>query len=361
VTTEKTLAKRAPETALEMWTRQLDAEKTQANLARALAGTGFTPASFAFTARMLAARTPKLLDADRQKLWLGVYAAAECGLSLQPSMQHMHLIPFGQDVATVTGYQGYVFLTERSGLGVMGKPVLVFDRDVKERRFHYREGTGGFCWLDPVPKNPAEPRGLLRYVFCTYSGKGGEKWAVLERDELLARRELSAGWKAYKSGRRKSSPWEITVDKQGNEVPPSGDAKDGGQWLAMSMKTACRDLAKWLPKAPDHWGHRMAKAQDVDAAGEMGEELAGILDVSVIEETEKTGNDKLREKLKMPAPGAHLGEDGRILAGELAGEHGAVDRRKKVSRDTITAEVVVQEMSEAEKKAAIEAEWKSQE
>jgi recombinational DNA repair protein RecT len=316
-TEQKTLAKRAPESPLMQWKEQLEAEKTQANLARALAGTGFTPASFAFTGYMLAARNERLLTVNRQKLWQGIYAAAECGLSLQPSMQHMHLVPFASDVSTIIGYQGFVFLTERSGLGVMGKPVLVFDRDVKERRFHYREGTGGFCWLDPVPKDPKEPRGELRYVFCTYDGKGGSKWAVLERDELLARREMSAGWRAFAAGKRKSSPWSITTDKQGNEVPPSGG--EGGQWLAMCAKTACRDLAKWLPKAPDHWGHRMAKAQDVDAASEVGEDLAGVLDVTVIEETTKTANDRLKEKLGPPG-----------------------------------------EMTEAEKRAAIEAEFKQE-
>jgi hypothetical protein len=225
---KKALAKKAPDTPLDVWTRQLESDNFQANLAKALAGTGFTPQSFAFNARMLTVRNSRLLKADRNKLFLGVYAAAECGLSLQPSMQHMHLVPYGNDISTITGYQGYVFLTERSGLGVMGRPVLVFDRDVRERRFHYREGTGGFCWLDPVPKDPKSPRGELRYVFCTYNGKGGEKWAVLERDDLLARREMSAGWRAFQAGKKKSSPWSITVDKEGNEVPPSGG--EGGQW-----------------------------------------------------------------------------------------------------------------------------------
>lgn len=297
MTTETKLA-RAPETPLDGWTRQLDSDKVQANLSKALAGTTFTPASFAFNARMLAIRAPKLLEADRQQLFMGVYAAAECGLSLQPSMQHMHLVPFGANVSPITGYQGYVFLTERSGLGVMHKPVLVFDRDVRERRFHYREGTGGHCWLDPVPRDPSAPRGILRYVFCTYEGKGGAKWAVLERDELLARREMSAGYKAHKSGKRKSSPWTITTDKEGNEVYPTGDPGQGGNWLGMCAKTACRDLAKWLPKAPDHWGHRLAKAQDVDTSSESEEGLAGVLDTTVEEEASKSANEKLREKLE---------------------------------------------------------------
>lgn len=309
-TDQKMLAKRAPESPLQLWKSQLEDEKTRSNLARALAGTGFTPDSFAFTGYMLAARNPRLLEADRTKLWQGVYAAAECGLSLQPAMQQMHLVPFKADITPIVGYQGFVFLTERSGLGVMSRPVLVFDRDVKERRFHYREGTGGFCWLEPVPRNPEEPRGLLRYAFCTYEGKGGNKWAVLEREELLARREMSAGWKAYKSGKRKSSPWEITTDKQGNEVPPSGG--EGGQWLAMAMKTACRDLAKWLPKAPDHWGHRMAKAQDVDAASETGDDLGGVLDVTVEEEAATTANDRLREKLG--ASPAEMSEADKLAA-----------------------------------------------
>jgi recombinational DNA repair protein RecT len=294
-TGNQSIARRAPN-PLEMWKQELSAEKTTANLAKALAGTGFTPERFAYSAYMVASRNDRLLSADRRQLWLGVYAAAECGLSLQPFMQHMHLVPYGNEVTPITGYQGYVYLTERTGLGVMHRPVLVFQRDVDEGRFHYREGTGGYCWLDPVVKDPRKPKGILRYAFCTYSGTAGDKWACLEREDLLERRELSAGWKAFKSGKRKSSPWDISVDKEGSEVAPKDSGK-GGNWLAMSMKTAARDMAKWAPKSTDHWGHRLAKAEAVEAAEDHGEGLSEVLDTTFQMEQAKTANERLKDRL----------------------------------------------------------------
>lgn len=285
---DTSIARRAP-SPLEAWKQELHAEKTTANLAKALAGTGLTPERFAFTAYMVASRNDKLLAADRKLLWLGVYAAAECGLSLQPHMQQMHLVPYGREVTPIVGYQGHAYLVSKAGQGLMGPPVLVFQRDIDEGRFHYREGTREVCELDPVVKNPKAPKGSLRYAFCVFTSAAGVvKFKCMEREEFLERRERSAGWKAFKSGKRKTSPWNIDVKPDGTET---------GDWLAMCAKTVIRDFAKVLPKSTDHWGERAAKVDQVEAAVDGEGSLSEVLDTTVQLEAEKTANQRLRGRL----------------------------------------------------------------
>lgn len=287
-TTNQAMAKRAPN-PLEQWKAELNAEKTIQNLGKALAGTNYTPERFAFNAYMCASRNDRLLTADRKLLWLGVYAAAECGLSLQPHMQQMHLVPYGREITPIVGYQGLAYLVSKAGQGLMSPPVLVFQRDIDEGRFHYREGTRETCELDPVVKNPKAPKGILRYVFATFtSASGVVKFKCMERDAFLERRERSAGWQAFTSGKRKKSPWNIEVRPDGSET---------GDWLAMCAKTVIRDFAKSLPKSTDHWGERAGKVEQVEAAVDGEGDLGEVLDTTFTLEQEKTANDRLKDRL----------------------------------------------------------------
>lgn len=293
-TEQKMLAKRAP-TPIEGWKAEVFHEKTLANFSKALMGTGYAPERFAHTAYMLVARNEKLL-VNKQQLWLGVYAAAECGLSLQPHMQQMFLVPFGREVTPIIGAQGFVYLVGKAGLGLLSPPVLVFQRDVEEHRFRYRQGTKALCELDPVVKDPKRPKGELRYAFAVYEAANGRKtFKCMDRDELLSIRDRSKGWQAYKSGRVSKSTWEATHTADGSE---------GGDFLPMCAKTVIRHFAKVLPKSTDHWGERAAKAEAVEAAldGEQASVLGEVLDVTVEEEASKTANDRLREKLGTPPP-----------------------------------------------------------
>lgn len=296
MTTEnKDLAKRAPATPIEGWKAEVLHEKTLSNFSKALMGTGYAPERFAHTAYMLVARNPKLL-VNKTQLWLGVYAAAECGLSLQPHMQQMFIVPFGKEVTPIIGAQGFVYLVGKAGLGLLSPPVLVFQRDVEEHRFKYRQGTRAVCELDPVVKDPSRPKGELRYAFAVYEATNGRKtFKCMDRDEILAIRDRSRGWQAYKNGKTSQSTWQATYAKDGSE---------GGTFLPMAAKTVIRHFGKALPKSTDHWGERAAKAEAVEAAldGEPTEALSEVLDVTVEEEVQKNANDKLRDRLKAQAP-----------------------------------------------------------
>lgn len=311
MTTEKTsalkdLAKKAPISPLEQWKAAVFKEENLALMSRALNGTAYSAERFAHTAYMVVARNstiqanlgdpePKRLALYKQKLWLGVYAAAECGLSLQAHMQQMHLVPYAQEIQPIIGYKGFTFLISKAGGGLMGPPVLVWQRDVDEGRFRYREGTRERCELDPVVKNPELPRGQLRYVFATYTTPGGvTKFKCMEREAFLERRERSQSWKFFKQGKRKSSPWNIEIIPAG--LPNAGS--EGGDWPAMCAKTVIRDFAKVLPQSTDHWGQRAATAEAVDNVAEYGEgELSEVLETTITMGIEETANQKLNRAL----------------------------------------------------------------
>lgn len=290
------LAKKPPPSPLAQWHAEVLQEKTLANLGKALQGTGTSAERFAFTCYMTVARAPNLLVPPRQQLWMGVYGAAECGLSLQPHMQHMHLVPFNvskpakAQVQPIVGYQGLTYLVGKAGQGLMDVPVVVYQRDIDEGRFRYRQGTNRTCRLDPTAKNAAAPRGIVRYAFCTFTSAAGvTTFHCIDRDELLAAQATSAGWRAFRKGDRKESPWEPVIMPDGSE---------GGPFIAMCQKTVARRFAKYLPKSTDHWGERAAKAEAVDDVTERGEgSLAEILDTAVQERVEETGNDALRREL----------------------------------------------------------------
>jgi recombinational DNA repair protein RecT len=314
----QTLAKTAPTSPLEKWKNDLYKEGNLSNFGKVLAGTGLSPERFAWQAYSALQRQPKLLEAPPMQLWMGVFAAAECGLSLQPHLQQYHLVPFGREVTPIIGYQGFTYLTSKAGGGLIEPPVLVFQRDVEEKRFRWREGAKRHVELDPVVRDPTRPRGQLLYVVTTYTNAQGVRtFQVLDREALLEARERSAGWQAFRSGRRKTSPWNITHTADGSE---------SGDWLAMAAKTGVRRIAKILPKSADHWGERAAKAEAVDSAMELGEDnaadLESVLDTSVGIESQKTGTDRLKEQMGLrseeaayteyqppePPPGMALGD-----------------------------------------------------
>lgn len=291
MTTEtKALAKKAPTSPLEKWKDEIFHERTLANLSKALMGTGFAPERFAHTAYMLVARNEKLL-VNKPQLWLGVYAAAECGLSLQPHMQQMHLVPFGSEVTPIIGAQGFVYLISKAGGGILSPPVLVFDRDVEEHRFRYRQGTKATCELDPVVKDHKRPRGQLRYAFAVYeSATGRRTFKCMDREELLEIRERSKGWQSFKKGKARSSTWDVTHTPDGSE---------GGDFLPMCAKTVIRHFRKVIPMSTDHWGERAAKADVVEAALDGEGSLREVLDTTVVIDAATTATDRMKQQMGM--------------------------------------------------------------
>lgn len=306
------LAKRAPESPKESWKSALAHPKTIQQLGQLLKGTGWPPEKYQAQAYMAVVRNEKLLGPPRELLWLGVFGAAEMGLSLHPQMQQMHLVPFNgkqKKIEPIIGYQGFQWLIAQGSAGLLGTPQVVYTRDLELGRFKYRGGTGGYCYLEgPPPMN--RPRGRVEYVFTVYqSASGKEDYCLLTREELLEAREHSSGWQAFKVGQRSDSPWKEYLTQDGSE---------GGSFVAMCAKTVTRRHAKQVPKSATHWGERLAKATAVDEAVEGSGEYATLLDSASVREAEMSAGESLAERMGAGSSPPEFSEEEKaaILANE---------------------------------------------
>lgn len=274
-TEQKALAK-APPSPLASWEASLNERRV--NLAKALPST-YPVDRFIHTAKMAAARNPKLLECDRLSLYNAVYTAAELGLVPNSAgLGHGWIIPYGKEAQWVTGYQGLSYLVSKSGLGTVEQPVLVYQRDLDEGRFVLEQGDRRRCRLVGFPKDPRKPKGEVRFAFVTLLAPGGQRtFHVIDHELILARRDGSKGYQnavRYK----KDHPWISSFD-------------------AMAMKTVIRDACKVWPKSGDDvWGDRLGRAVEYEEAEEAAWREAEPTASGV------TGADVLKERIKQANP-----------------------------------------------------------
>jgi len=147
-----------------------------------------------------------------------IAALMQCAqLGLPPDGRRVHLIPFGQTVNVVIGYQGLLELARNTGLVSTITVEAVKDNDV-------------FEWNTGEIKHQIDfrnPRGdaYAYYAICTFKD-GSKQAAVMTADEIISIRDRSQSYLAsQKYG--KDSPWTTSFDE-------------------MAKKTVFRRLAKWL-------------------------------------------------------------------------------------------------------------------
>jgi recombination protein RecT len=147
-----------------------------------------------------------------------IAALMQCAqLGLPPDGRRVHLIPFGQTVNVVIGYQGLLELARNTGLVSTITVEAVKDNDV-------------FEWDTGEIKHKIDfrnPRGeaYAYYAICTFKD-GSKQAAVMTADEIVSIRDRSQSYLAsQKYG--KDSPWTTSFDE-------------------MAKKTVFRRLAKWL-------------------------------------------------------------------------------------------------------------------
>lgn len=173
-------------------------------------------------------------------------SAAVLGLECDGPSGQGYIIPyFGRErrAQFVAGYKGYVSLAYRAGRTLEGFVVregeeLEFDEPaghIEHRRVLGRESDRKVIGVYAVSRAQGQPT-LVR---------------VLSIDEVLAVRDASNGWRAFASGKVRSSTWQ----------PES----DGGAFSAMARKTAMRRLAKDLPQIP-----HLAMAAALDEGHDLG-------------------------------------------------------------------------------------------
>lgn len=175
---------------------------------------------------------PKLLECDPLLVFNEVSKAAALGLLLDPQLGEAYLIAAndwksGKQVPQLrVGYRGLIKLGRQSG-----EIEMIYSHEVC-RNDEFRCVLGDEKSLKHIP-NLMEDRGDVGAYYAVVKFKdGATDFEVMPLREIHTIRDRSDGWRAFRAGKIKSTPWST----------------DEGE---MSKKTVIRRLMKRLPQSPD--------------------------------------------------------------------------------------------------------------
>lgn len=154
-----------------------------------------------------------------------VYNLAITGLSLNPVMKLAYLVPMKGEVVVFPSYQGLVKLINDTGSVSVIQAKIVYEGD------EFEEIEGSTPQIIHKPKRLTK-KIKMAYACCTLPN--GEKMQeVMDLEELEGIRARSEGYRAFKEGKIKSTPWVSDMTE-------------------MCRKTVLKRLVKYIPKT-DRW------------------------------------------------------------------------------------------------------------
>lgn len=180
--------------------------------------------------------TKGLADATPASFAACIMTLSQLGLEPSNGLGHAYIIPFKNsrqnttEATLIIGYQGMIELARRSGQVENIWAYAVFEGDDFEVTYGLAPD------VKHVPKFvTTDPRKLIAvYAAATLKGSTKPVFVVLQKVEIEAFRKRGA------SGKNIKTPWDT-------------------DYQAMALKTAVRQLFKWLPKSVE-----MATAAIVD-------------------------------------------------------------------------------------------------
>lgn len=267
---------------------------------------------FKESVRFALAQQPALVKCTPQSLVLAVMRGARTGLPVDGGGGLAWIVPYGQEATYVPGYKGMIVLAKAMALVKDMQPVPVYKRD----KFSYNPADDQPVQHEvyfPETDRAEDDRGPLRAVYCKITLPDGTKrYDVMSLKDINAIRDKS---------RAKSGPWASDFDQ-------------------MALKSVVRRAFKTLgvPPGDTYKALRIAISADVAAdTGEVDSELRALE-----EPTEPSANERLRQRMDAQPvlPPALVERPGAMVDGEFSASPG--------------------DMTEAEKRAAIEAEFKQE-
>jgi len=157
-----------------------------------------------------------------------------------------------QEILGIVGYQGYVELMYRAGAVESVVVEVVYSTD----KFEYVRGVH----QRPIHETDwdSDERGELRLAYAYANMKGGavSKVVVLNKHDIARIRDKSASWKYDQAQRKETSPWTTSPD-------------------AMWLKTAARQLRKWVPTSASYITEQLRAVRAADAPAPTVPDLAG--------------------------------------------------------------------------------------
>lgn len=221
-----------------------------------------TPDRMARVALTALKQNPQLMDCTPASFLGCIMQCAQLGLEPGTPLGHAYLIPYrvkGTPTCTlIIGYQGMLDLARRSGqvASVWAYPVYSGDR------FVVRYGLAPTVEHEPALDGDRSPKALTHvYAAAKLRDSDTPVFVVLTRAEVEAFRKRGA------SGRGVSTPWD-------------------SDFAAMAIKTAVRQLFKWLPKSIE-----LARAAVLDEAPETGRSQIAVMDEGVRDALTRQGHE----------------------------------------------------------------------
>ena len=129
-------------------------------------------------------RLPKLLECDRQSVFMAAMSAACLGLEVDGVTGQAFLIPFKNRAQLVIGYRGFNTLAARSGITITGAVVREGDA------FEYEKGSGAFVRHKPLLEGAAVRRIVAAWA-CANHAERPPVIEIMGIDELMAVKERS--------------------------------------------------------------------------------------------------------------------------------------------------------------------------
>lgn len=167
--------------------------------------------------------TPKLLECDRRSLLSAVMTCAQLGLEPDGVLGQAYLVPFKGKVQFIAGYKGLISLAFNSGDVTSLKAMEVCEND----HFSYEYGLDEHLRHKPAAGERGEV--IAFYAYARLRG-GGFVFEIMSRAEVEKVRDGSEGYKAFKAGFTKSTPWN-------------------DHFVQMGRKTLIRRLSNYLPRS----------------------------------------------------------------------------------------------------------------
>lgn len=156
-------------------------------------------------------------------------------IGLEPDGYRAHLIPYGNVCKYQLDYKGIVELVMRSGQVSHVSADVVRDGDV----FQWSKGrlVDHVPWVARRDKDkPANPGPVFLVYALACFKDGSERAELMSEEDVIAVRDGSEGWKAFKNGFIKEIPWNPDFPHKAYE---------------MYKKTVFKRLSKWLPLSSD--------------------------------------------------------------------------------------------------------------
>lgn len=148
-----------------------------------------------------------------------------------------------KEILGIVGYQGYVELMYRAGAVQSVVVELVYSTD----KFTYVRGVHE----RPIHETDwdADERGDLRLAYAYANMKGGavSKVVILNKHDIAQIRAKSASWAYDQKSNKETSPWTTSPD-------------------AMWLKSAARQLRKWVPTSANYITEQLRAAKAAETA-----------------------------------------------------------------------------------------------